>query len=138
MHQTTPHQGPDERTLRQFAGLCLLFFGSLAAWHGLYRGQAWLGTVLAILAIGLGLPGLARPLLLRWLFVGWMRLTYPVSWLVSHLLLAAMFYGLFTPLGLFFRLIRRDPLKLRMQPRQPSYWEPKPSAAGVSSYFRQF
>ena len=31
---------PPARKLRQFAGLWLAFFSTLAAWHGLYHGRA--------------------------------------------------------------------------------------------------
>ena len=70
-------------------------------------------------------------------FVGWMVLVYPVGWLASHLLLACVYYGLFTPLGLFFRVIGRDVLGRRFRRDQDSYWAVKPGAEDVRSYFRQ-
>ena len=40
-----------------------------------------------------------------------MVLAFPIGWTVSQVILAVMFYGLFTPIGLVFRLIGRDPLQ---------------------------
>src|SRR5262245_4013799 len=114
---------PSQRTLRQFAALWLLFLGGLGCWHLLLRVNTLYGWSLLALAVGAGVPGLIRPGLLRPLFVGWMILAFPVGWLISHLVLAVLFYGVFTPLGLWFRLRGRDPLR-RKRMRAPSYWQP--------------
>jgi hypothetical protein len=128
---------PSSRTLRQFAGLWLLACTALACWRAWRHGEVALPGVLLALAWTLGPLGLVRPQALRPLFVGWMVLTFPVGWTVSHLALAVLLYGVFTPLGLFFRLIGRDALALRPRPGQESYWGPKPAAEDVRSYFRQ-
>ena len=52
-------------------------------------------------------------------------------------MLAVLFYGLFTPVALLFRLIGRDALSLRRRAGTASYWKPKPAAPAVRSYFRQ-
>ena len=49
-----------------------------------------------------------------------------------------MFYGLFTPIGLVFRLIGRDPLQRARRPGSESYWTPKPAPADLRRYFKQF
>ena len=95
---------PEPRTLRQFAGLWLAFFGGLAAWQGIARGRVGLAIALAVLAIVVGGLGLARPALVRPIFVGWMVLAFPIGWTVSLLLLGLVYYGLFLPIGLAFRL----------------------------------
>jgi hypothetical protein len=129
---------PTRTTLRQFAGLWLVFFGGLAAWQGLARGQTTLATVLAVLALTVGPIGLARPEWLRPLYVVWMVLAFPIGWTVSLLMLAVMFYGLFTPIGLAFRLLGRDPLHRARRPGLATYWTPKPTPADVRRYFKQF
>ena len=53
-----------------------------------------------------------------------MALTMPIGMVVSRVLLGALFSGLFTPVGLFFKLIGRDALARRYAPEQASYWEP--------------
>src|SRR5262245_22242706 len=103
---------PSARTLRQFAGLCLLIFGALA-WQAHVRGQGQLATALGALAFGLGVPGLVWPRCLRPVFIGWMLAVFPVGFVVSQLVLAGLFYGCFTPLALIFRLRGRDALGLK-------------------------
>ena len=131
-------RNPSGRLLRQFAGLWLLFFGCLACWHGLARHRVGLAIPLAVLALAIGLLGLLRPHSVRPVFVAWMVLAFPVGWVVGHVLLAVVFYGVFTPLGLAFRLAGRDALGRRRPADRGSYWLPKPAADGVASYFRQF
>jgi len=129
---------PPPRTLREFAGLWLLVFGGLGCWQGLVRGNLTLALVFAALAVAVGPLGLLRPQAVRPLFVGSMILTFPIGWAVSRILLALLFYGVFTPVGLFFRVTGRDPLRREHQPGKETYWAPKPAPAGVRSYLRQF
>lgn len=129
---------PPTKTLRQFGGLCLLFFGAIAAWQGLVKGHATAAIVFGVLALTLGPIGLIRPAWVRPIFVGWMVLAFPIGWTVSRLILALMFYGLFTPVALIFRLLGRDSLNRRRRPDLDTYWTPKPPSAGPRSYFKQF
>ena len=126
---------PPEKSLRQFAWLWLACFGGLAAWEGIVRAHTNLAVMLAVLALSVGPVGIIRPRTLRPIYVGWMVLAFPIGWTVSQVILALMFYGLFTPIGLIFRVIGRDPLhRARARawsptglPRQP------PSTRGVIS-----
>ena len=79
-----------------------------------------------------GRPGGPDPArLLRPIYVGWMVLAFPIGWTVSQVILAVMFFGLFTPIGLVFRLIGRDPLHRARRPGVESYWTPKPTPADL-------
>ena len=128
---------PPPKMLRQFAGLWLVVFVGLAAWrawHGQIDAWTWgLGAAGFIV----GLLGLVQPMAVRWIFTGWMIAAFPIGWTVSRVVLAAMYYLVFTPVGLVFRLMGRDPLHLR-QRRDPSYWAVKPAPGDGDSYFRQF
>jgi hypothetical protein len=128
---------PSSRVLRQFAALWLVVVGFFA-WRvgsagGHATADAWLGT----LAGGVGGVGLAWPAAVRPLFVGLVVATLPLGWAMSRLFLAALFYGLFTPLALVFRVLGRDPLKLRRTNR-PTYWQPKVIADDPRRYLRPF
>jgi hypothetical protein len=129
---------PPSRMLRQFAGLWLAFFGGMAAWQGLVRGRVGVALALAVLAVVIGGLGLIRPPLIRPIFVGWMVLAFPIGWTISLVLLGLVYYGLFLPIGLVFRLVGRDALQLRPRPNLTTYWTSRPEVADVRRYFRQF
>ena len=124
------------RTLRQFAALWLLFFGLLSFFQAYLKGQVSTAVWLSALALGIGIPGLVRPVAIRPVFRGAMLVAAPIGWLVSHVVLAVLFYGLFTPFALFFRLIGRDALRRRRRTYE-SHWVEKASPVDVRHYFRQ-
>jgi hypothetical protein len=129
---------PPDKTLRQFAGLWLACFGGLAAWQGIVRGHTSLAAALAVLALGVGPLGLIWPRIVRPIYVAWMVLAFPIGWSISQIILAVMFYGLFTPIGLIFRIIGRDALHRARQPGLESYWSAKTIPADPRRYFKQF
>jgi hypothetical protein len=126
------------RTLRQFAALWILFLGGLACWDAFGRDRPGRALVWAGLALAIGPLGLVKPAAIRPVFVGLMAVTAPIGWAVSHVVLGILYYGVFTPVGLFFKLIGRDALARRYRPDLDSYWEPKPAPRDVRSYFHQF
>ncbi|HEV3344621.1 MAG TPA: SxtJ family membrane protein [Pirellulales bacterium] len=128
---------PQTRTLRQFAVLWLVFFGGLAIWEGLVRGHAVVGAALGLLAVTIGPLGWWRPQSLRPVYVGWMVLAFPIGWVVARVVLAGLFYLLFVPLGLAFRLAGRDPLQ-RGRREVDTYWAEKPVVSDARRYFKQF
>lgn len=124
------------KMLRQFAVLCLGLFGGLAWWIGVVRDNVSVAVVLAGAAILVGSVGLAHPEGIRPIYMALMALTAPIGRVVSPLVLASLFYGVFTPLGLLFRLFGRDALHVRL-PDRPSHWEVKPAVTDARDYLRQ-
>src|SRR5262249_50777110 len=129
---------PDRKTLRQFAGLWMVFFGGVALWQALARGRGNLGLSIGALAMVVGVAGLTRPEWVRLIYIGWMVLACPIGWTVSQVILLILYFGLFTPIALVFRLIGRDPLQRARRAGVESYWAPKPAPVDVRSYFKQF
>ena len=129
---------PPPKVLRQFAATWLVVLGGLGAWRGLARGQWQAGGVLVGLAAVVGVAGLIRPRLVRPIYVAAAVATFPVGWLLSWVVLGLVYFGVFTPVALAFRLIGRDPLHRRGGPPADSYWEPKPAPAEPGRYLRQY
>src|SRR5437867_3317278 len=90
---------PTAKTLRQFAGIWLVIFLALGAREYLARGHQRWGLVLATMALVVGLVGLLRPATVRWIFVGWMVVAFPIGWAISQVMLLLLFYGVITPVG---------------------------------------
>lgn len=124
--------------LRQFAAMWIVFFGGAAAWQQFARHRPTFAVVLAVLAVTVGPLGVAWPRAIRPVFIGWMALAYPIGWIVSRIVLAVVFYFVFTPVAWVFRLIGRDVLELKSQPAATTYWHSKPTVADQSAYLRQF
>jgi len=137
---------PSDRRLRQFSVLCVAFSSALMIRWISRLGQpssmsyrlAFLLLIGLAIVLLLGLVGIFKPAFIRPLYVGWMIGVLPISWTVSKLILAVLFYGVFTPLGLFFRILGRDALGLKLQPETDSYWIPKETPDDLGRYFQQF
>ena len=129
---------PTKRELRQFGGLCLVFFGLIGAYVYSYHQATTAASILAGLAVGLGLMGLLVPMALRPIFVGWMVAAFPIGWTVSHLLLAVIYYLVLTPIGLILRVVGYDPLSRGFDDDAATYWSLRERSDDVSHYFRQF
>jgi hypothetical protein len=129
---------PSDRMLRQFSGLWIVFFGAIAARQEFHHHRHTVALTLAAVAVVIGSLGLAWPRLIKPIFVGWMALALPIGWVVSRVILGILFYGLFTPVALIFRLMGRDAMALKPQPQAATYWLPKDHDVDKSRYFNQF
>ena len=126
-----------DRLLRQFAGLWLTIFGAIALVELTVRHREGRALAFSLVALAVGPLGLARPQAIRAVFTGAMAIATPIGWVVSHVLLAAIFYGLFTPVALVLRVFGRDPLERRRHDHVKTYWKVKPEPADLESYLRQ-
>jgi hypothetical protein len=126
---------PDNRELRTFSGLWLLAFGLLGGIM-MWRGGAWAPALLAVATVG-GAVGLWQPRAMRPVYVAWMVAAFPIGWTVSLILLALVYYVVFTAFGLVFRVLGRDPLGRSFNRAAPTYWVPRRQPASAERYFRQ-
>ena len=67
----------------------------------------------------------------------WMLAAMPIGWVLSHALLAAVFYGVVLPVGLAMRLAGRDPMTRRLDRAAASYWVGRERVDGSERYFKQ-
>lgn len=142
-----PEWNPDQRTLRQFSAFWLVFFIGLGA-YGAWQGGAVGGTAtgpqapwlspfaLWGVALAIGVPGMVVPSLARPIYVGMMVVAFPIGWVVSHVLLAVVYFGLFTAIGVVFRLMGRDRLALRRHEGIQTYWRDRPPTRPAAQYFK--
>jgi hypothetical protein len=138
MALTTFNRDPSPADLRTFGRLLVPFVVVAGGLVRLRTGSAPAGV--AVWAVGgvLAAVFLAAPAARRPIFVGWNGLAYPIGWVVSHVVLAVVFYLVFTPIGFVVRRFSRDPLERRFEPARPSYWVERDEPPPVGRYFRQF
>lgn len=126
-----------DRTIRQFGGLFLIFALVVAGvqWQ---RGLSlpWSAVIMAFGA-ALCIASQIAPQIVRPLFIAWMILLIPINWIVSHVILAAMFFLVFTPIGLCRRLLGADALQLK-KPNVESYWQTRTEPTDKRRYLRQY
>ena len=138
---------PDQKVLKQFgliavAGFALL--GGLVFWRNGLFGLDFGATARPVAYSLWGIAGLSglfsmvAPRANLPLYVGLTVLTYPIGYVVSHVIMGLVFFGMLTPLALIFRLIGRDILHRRFDQSAKSYWSDWKPAKDTRRYFRQF
>ena len=124
----------------------LRIFGALfALFCGLVGGLLWWkaeAVLAARIVWGVGVAGMllyyAVPPLQRMAFRAWIRVTFPIGWTVSHVILGLIYYAVFTPIGVLMRLFGRDVLNRKLDRSAATYWSAHRPANSSSRYFKQF
>jgi hypothetical protein len=137
MTSTQMNSTPSKSDLRVFGFVIVVFFALIGAllYHVAEMPSAarvvWgLGVILVLLYVGL--PPSRNPF-----YRAWMKAVSPIGFVVSHVLLGLIYYGMITPVGLLMRMFGRDRLSRRIDRSASSYWiEHKPSG-DTDRYFRQ-
>ncbi len=138
-----PDLNPTDHTLRLFAwsgivglplltGIVLRLAGA-AAWD---HPAPWIAAGAAFLLAVAAQFGVLLPV--RLVYTLLVIVTWPIGVAVSTTLLASIYYGLFTPIGLVFRLIGRDAMGRRRLPASRSYWSDRGPARRPDSYFKLY
>jgi len=123
---------PAKKELREFglimAGGLIGLFGLLFPWLGdkpiHLLGWPWIvGAVFAITA-------LVAPKILAPLYKIWMKIGQVLGWINSRIILGFVFFALFLPVSLFFRLTGKDPMARKLDKSSKTYRvnskQPKP------------
>lgn len=126
---------PSQSQLKVFAVAWLVFFGAVASTLAL-RGKAPSAISVGILAVVIPVVGWVDQRVLRLAFLALSYATWPIGWVMSHVVLALVYYVALTPIALLLRLFNYDPLTRRMERGATSYWKPV-SPSATDRYFRQ-
>ncbi len=122
---------------RQFGLVTGLFLVAVALWPLLWRGRVRITVLVAGCAIILAAA--IAPIVLRPLNRAWTMLGVFLGRVVNPVVLAALFYLVFTPIGLIMRLLGKDPLRLRWDASASSYWiERQPPGPPPETMANQF
>ena len=61
-----------------------------------------------------------------------------IGYVVSAVLLRAIYYLLFTPMALWFRICGKDAMQRQLDAGGSSYWQDHPGGRSPASYFRLY
>ena len=133
------NKNPTRRDLNQFGFIWLGFvalFGVIAFFK---FNSPMVARWLWIAAVVVPIVGWLVPAFMRLVFLGMSYLAWPIGFVVSHVVLAVVYYLVLTPIGLLTRLFGYDSMKREFEPEAGSYWiERPPSGGDPKRYFRQF
>lgn len=76
-------------------------------------------------AASLLLPFVIPPLWLK-IFRLWMKFAEGLSWVMTRVILSVFFFLILTPVGLFMRILGKNPLDLKFRDNKATYWIDKP------------
>jgi len=110
------------KNLRKFGvimGVVFLVISSSFFFRQKHNGAAYNLIVSCVFFI----TGLVLPVLLKPVYLVWMRFAYILSWINTRIILVVMFYLIFTPIGLVMKLFRIDLLERKK--REGTYWKKK-------------
>lgn len=131
------NRNPTRRQLIQFSVIGLLLLSVLGgfAW---YSGREMLAYICCLAAVLFGFGLLSK----SWAQITYSTavfITYPIGFVLSYVVLGAIYFLVITPTGLLSRLFGRDPLAIRPKSRESSsHWKEFDHAAKPSDYFKQF
>ena len=133
------NDNPSDRELRQFAGIWFpAFWFVIAGLIGWSFGRVGTAALIASAGAMVGAIGALRVAFIRPVYLIWMYAAFPIGWVVSHVVLGVIFFGLFTVVGGIMRILGYDPLRRRADRSAATYWVPLEPVRDKSNYFRQF
>ncbi len=124
-------------TDRNFGFTFAVVFGLVGAWLWWKKsryGLHFLGAGAAFALVAAVIPKILHPL-----NVVWMQFGRLLNMIVSPVILGVIFFLVFTPVALWFRLIRRDALHRKFDRASTSYWLHRtPPGPEAESFPQQF
>lgn len=127
---------PAARELRLFAGLWFPAMCIVLGVAARRSGADGIAYTIWVTGVALGVSGLVRPAIIRPVYTGLIVLTFPIGWLMSHVLLLVMYFLVITPIGWLVRQFQ-DPMERSLDRQATSYWTPR-EASPPTRYFNQF
>ena len=74
----------------------------------------------------------------RLLYILWMGFGLTIGFFTAPLIMLILYVVVMVPVGLVFKLTKRDLMRRHLDPKAGSYWEEYPRSDDPASYIRQF
>lgn len=112
-----PLKIPTDRSFGFTFAVVFALIGGWMLWRANRLSLPFFGTALAFALIALIAPRVLHPLNVAWMHFGLL-----LNRVVSPVLMGLIFFGMFTPVALLFRLKGRDALRRSFERSLDSYW----------------
>lgn len=115
------NEQPGKKELREFGlvtgAIVVGLFGLLLPWLFDKALPVWPWIIAAVLWVwGLLLPASLAPV-----YRGWLAFGHVLGWINTRIILGIMFYLMFLPVGLFMRLLGKDPMARSIDKSKSTY-----------------
>lgn len=113
-----------KKAIRSFGkaiGLVLVGIAGFVAWRrgwSITPASYWLGGLGASLIV----LGYLAPTVLKPLYIAWMALALVLGYMMTRVILAVVFFGLISPIGLVRRMMGWDPMHRTIPADAQTYW----------------
>ena len=126
---------PTNKQLKQFAIVLPLAIGALGWMLGLDRLPISIGVICGAL---LALVTQRKPAVAKPLFIVMAMIALPFGLILREVVLLCVYFGIVTPIGLFFRVTGRDALHRNIDRQVVSYWRKKANSQSQTDYLRRW
>ena len=127
----------DKKTLKKFGITMGIAFLAITVIIFIRHRHSILST--SIISAIFFILAFIMPVLLKPIYIFWMRLALILGWINTRLILLIIFYLIFTPIGLAMRLFGIDLLERRIGKSKETYWKKKDERGfNPLDYERQF
>jgi membrane-bound ClpP family serine protease len=124
----------DLRNFGIIVGIILLIIAGFVFWKGKESFQLFLAIGIILFLAGIAIPTFLKPF--YWI---WMIFSTLLGWFMTHMILALLFYVIFTSIGLIGRMFGKQFIALRREESKESYWNYRNTKQKVrENYEKQF
>ena len=126
MNKETVSSKKELRIFGIVLGLILILTGPVRLW--IHEGALYMNlpaSILGVLGVVFLITGLLAHSVLRYPYIPFSRLGRLVAVINTNLLLILSYLLLIVPVGMFMRILGKDPMRKRWDPEAETYWIPR-------------
>jgi len=129
---------PEKSEIRKFGVIAVFALGAAGLILRYIFGVSAVWAVSAASAgLGIFIVTLISPAAGRIIYLALTFAALPIGLVISFIVMAAFYFLILTPVGLFFKIIGRDSLDRRFEPESPTYWTQHKHTDDHERYFHQ-
>lgn len=129
--------GIEVKEIRKFAVTMFIAFGVLGGlllWRKGEIGSIFCAISVIFLALGLSYPKAMYPV-----YRAWMTFSKILGFAATNVILALVYYLVFTPAGVLMRTFYKSPLNLKIERNLQTYWQHKSrTESSMNKYEKMF
>ena len=131
------NKNPSAYELKWFGILLGIFTALVGGWLW-WGGSPGAAQIVWAIGGGLTLAYFVVAPARRYIYLGWLYAAFPIGYVVSHVIMGIVYFGVVTPVGLIMRAVGKDPMARGFDRNAKSYWIEHRTAREAGRYFKQF